>query len=247
MAPMPALTRASTIGPLADALRARGGSADRLFRQADLPLGIIDAPQTLVPLNRQTRLVEMATVEVGDPALPLRLAAAAGVSGLGPYAPRILGAPSLGEAISVGNGLTAAILQSATVTRLRVAGAEARWSYRVDTAIEAGRSTNERLAVGYIMALVRRFAGPDWTPSRIELPGHVERGAIEAALGCDLVLGPEAAVVFPADLLTVAPPATRFGGTVGGTDDLPAPEDLPRHVRTLIDLALLDGRPNATG
>ena len=42
-------TRASTLGPIAEVVTAAGGSIERVFRRADLPLALLEAPDTLVP------------------------------------------------------------------------------------------------------------------------------------------------------------------------------------------------------
>lgn len=237
-----ALTRASTIGPLVDVIDRDGGSVARVFRAADLPVRLVERPEMLVPLAFQTRLVAAAAREIGDDLLPVRLSAAAGTAGLGAYAGHVLGAPTLGAAIAIGNALVHRILQSSTVTRLERRGATVRWLYRVDAPLDAGRAENEMLAVGYILAMLRRFAGPGWTPIRVEFPGPPPpgRAAIERGFAAPLARGPDAAVVFPADLLDVAGPGPAADPDAA---TLPAPHDLPSRVRAMVDLAMLDGAP----
>jgi len=240
-----ALTRASTIGPIVDIVDRGGGSVERVFSAAELPLHLSETPDALVPLRDQFKLVEFAARELGDEALPARLATSAGIAGLGAYGKRFIAAPSLGTAIRMGNDIIGSTLQSATRMTLTVDRGLARWTYDVADPARIGRQKNAILATGYIVHLLRRFVGANWTPNRAELPGAPPQGrtAIEALYRCEIVSGNEVAVSFPADFLEIPNPAPAHCDAVEIDRALPPSDDFCASVRELIRLSLLDKRP----
>lgn len=243
----PALTRASTLGPIVDFVKQGNGSVERVFRAAELPLQICERPDILIPLRDQFKLVELAAQELGDDALPARLSTLSKVTGLGEYGRQFMAAPTLGTAIRHGNKIYTSILQSATRMTLTVEGGMARWTYRVTELGQVGRQKNEILAIGYMLDLLRRFAGKDWTPDRVELPGAPLQGctAVEMLYRCEISPGNIVSTVFPAELLDIPNPAPAFG-TTNSCDELPTLEDFYGYVRELVRLGLLDGHPQRT-
>ena len=239
-----AFTRASTIGPIAEAVESAGGSIARVFRKSELPLRLLERPDHLMLLRDQFRLVEHAAREVGDDALPARLSTAAGIAGLGPYGRHLASFSRLGCAITDGYSALAPLLQAATHMEVRVDGRWARWTYSVTEPIVAGRQKNELLAIGYMLDLLRHFTGERWSPARAELPGRTLQGraSVEAAFRCEMASGDVAAVVFPAELLDMPNPKPV---DFRDRDEryVPAPDDFLECVAHVILLGLLDGRP----
>jgi AraC-like DNA-binding protein len=240
-------TKARSNGAIADAVERSGGSIARVFSRADLPLGLIEQPDLLVPLRDQVHLLECASREIGDAALPARLAAEAGIPGLGIYGSRLLAAPTLEAAIARANLLIGALLQSATSIRLQLDGPWTRWTYELTDRIEVGRQKHDILALTYMLDLLRRFAGSRWTPTQVEVAGPpvMGRTAVEEVLSSELSHGGVSAIVFPTELLEL--PNLRQGmpaesGIVVETP-LPHPQDLVKCVEHLVRLALLEGRP----
>jgi AraC-like DNA-binding protein len=242
-----AFTKARSNGPIAEAVERAGGSIARVFARADLPLGLIEQPDLLVPLRDQVRLLEYAAREVGDAALSARLASEAGIPGLGIYGNRLLSAPSLEIAVGRASLLIGTLLQSATSIHLDVDGRWARWTYQISDRTEVGRQKHDILALSYMLDLLRRFTGQRWTPPRVEVAGPPIMGrlAVEEVLSCDLSLGEVSAITFPAELLEL--PNLRLGpGEPAAIDSempLPDPQDVVRCVEHLVRLALLEGRP----
>ncbi len=237
------LTKARSMGPVAEAVERAGGSIARVFRRAELPLQLIDEPERLILLRDQLYLVECAAREIGDEAFTARLSTGAGFRFLGSFGRRVGAAPRLDLAIACCNEFIGPMLQSATSLTLEVSGGLARWSYQVTDPVIVGRQKNEILAFGYMRDMLRRFAGPAWSPIRADLPGppFAARAANEIVLGCDIVRGDVAALVFSAALLDVENP---FSSPLAETDDaVPDPDDLLACVDALVALALLDGRP----
>jgi AraC-like DNA-binding protein len=233
-----ALTRVETVGPLARVIEASGGSAARVFAKAGLPIQLLDEPHRLILLRDQFRLVETAARDIGDVALSARLSSAAGLDGLGPYGTHLRSFARLGGAIAVGYRSFASMLQAATSMEITVVGGLARWSYAVTAPIAVGRQKNELLALGYMLAVLRQFAGEYFTPDRIELPGSPNgRSAIEEVFRGGTANGPRAAIVFPAELLN-APNPEPLAMAASETASLPGEGDLSAVIRHLILLSL---------
>lgn len=240
-----ALTRASTLGPIMDFVKQGNGSVERVFRTAELPIRICEKPDILIPLRDQSKLVELAARELGDDALPARLSNAVGITtGLGFYGKQLIAAPTLGDAIRHGNRICSSTLQSATHMILTTRNRVACWTYQVADSGQIGRQKNEILAIGYMLDLLRRFAGKDWTPDRVELPGAPLQGrtAIETLYQCDISPGNIVSIIFPAKLLQTPNPMP-VPATIDRYDELPTLEDFCGYVRELVRLGLLDGQP----
>lgn len=240
------LTRAATMGPVADLVRRSGGRVDPLFRRSGLSPRLLEEPERLILLRDQFRLVESAARAVGDDGFGARLSVEVGFAGLGRYAHRIQSSGTLGEAVTRVNTTIADGLQSATRTWVERCGRDVRWNYCVTEPVELGRQQNELLALGYQLSLLRGFAGARWRPVRIEIPEvrRPVRVAAEAAFGCAVVPGECAAVVFPMRVLTLVNPLRitlmppeRSGDAVPDTDDLTACAE------RVLEAVLLERRP----
>jgi AraC-like DNA-binding protein len=241
-------TKARSNGALADAVEIRGGSITRVFARAELPLSLIDQPELLVPLRDQVHLLEYASREIGDAALSARLASEAGIPGLGVYGDRLLSAPRLEAAIARASLLIGALLQSSTSLRLDVDGPRARWTYDISVSTGVGRQKHDILALGYMLDLLRRFAGPRWTPPQVEVigPPIMGRAAVQDVLSCELSRGDVSAIIFPSELLELPSLRSRLPDDAGIVEierPVPDPRDIVQCVEHLIRLALLEGRP----
>ena len=246
MGAAPGLTRMRSIGPLAEAVRLAGGSVERVFRRADLPLKLLDEPERLILLSDQLHLLECAAREIGDAALPARLATTGGILALGHYGERVCSAPRLREAIILATELIAPLLQTETKIELKIQRDTVRWTYVVTDASDVGRQKNEILAIGYMLDLLRRFLGPSWTPARATVSGGslLDRTTTENTLRCDLSVATEASVQFSSTFLDAI-------NSNGSQSVFPVPEiDVPERpslalcTEHLIDLGLLEGRPS---
>jgi len=240
-------TKARTNGAIADAVERAGGSIQRVFAAADLPLGLIDQPDILVPLRDSVRLLEYASREIGDAALSARTASEAGIPGLGVYGNHLLAAPCLEAAITRASWMIGSLLQSSTNLRLQVNPPWARWTYEISDAADIGRQKHEILALSYMLDLLRRFAGARWTPSQIEVAGApiMGRVAVEDVLSGSLSRGEVSAIVFPSELLELPNirPGPHDDPVIIDDDAMPDPRDIVKCVEHLVMLALLDGRP----
>ena len=238
-----ALTRVSTIGPIADVIEAAGGSVARVFRRSELPLELIGQPSRLILLSDQFRLVENAAREIGDDAFAARLSTTGGIKGLGPYGRLLLSFDSLGAAITKGYPKYASLLQAATEMDLVVREGLARWSYQITAPIAVGRQRNEILAIGYMLNILRHFAGVRWTPEAILVPGILPgRTQIEDVFAGRVMRGARATVVFPADLLDLPNPSLRpWRGA--SDDEIPNDREFVGIAEHMIRLCLLEKSP----
>ncbi|MGQ0464006.1 MAG: AraC family transcriptional regulator ligand-binding domain-containing protein [Sporichthyaceae bacterium] len=238
------MTRAGSMGPVADFLRRNGVPPDPVFRRHGLSTRLVDEPERLILLRDQLALVETAARTAGDDVFGARLSTHVGFLGLGEFGRWVQGLPTLGEALVVSNAGMAQGLQTATAMRLAQSDGVARWTYEVTERVQTGRRQNELLALGYQLDLLRHFFGPRWLPIRLEVPQARPTlcAAAAAVYRCEVAAGPVAAVVFPEHLLGRANPATA--GQANPPDDrLPADVDLIACVAHLIAAASLERRP----
>jgi AraC-like DNA-binding protein len=245
-------TRASTLGPIAEVVTAAGGSIGRVFRRADLPLGLLNSPDTLVPLREHFRLLSTASRELQDELFSARLGRQVTLANLGVYARWVTQAACLHEAIHRADTSLPYMMQSATRLVLRLHGRQASWSYEIaDTAFE-GRQQNEILALSYMIAVVRYYAGADWAPDTVVVRGTPLQmiGPLEDVLRANVVFRDRpSAIIFDRTLLATVHPSLgvpRAGLSAEDLDrafDLPDPDDLVASVSALIGLELLDQYP----
>jgi AraC-like DNA-binding protein len=225
------------MGPVADALLRAGAPLQRVFARAEAPLGLIDNPDRIIPLRDQLALVEHATREIGDEALPVRLSSGAGVGWLGPYGVNLQSAATLRDAIVMANTLIAEGLQTATEMRISEHGRQAIWTYRVVDDATFGRQRNELLAFGYMQDLVRAFVGRSWRADHVVLPGPLAAcGVVEQALGTHIRNGEIAGIALASELLELPNPARKGAAAL---DPLPHPDDFLGIVAQLTRTSLL--------
>jgi AraC-like DNA-binding protein len=163
------------------------------------------------------------------------------------YGARLLSAPQLESAIARASLLIGTLLQSSTNLRLQIDPPWARWTYDISDSTAVGRQKHDLLALSYMLDLLRRFAGPRWTPTQIQVMGPPVQGrmVVEDVLSCELSRGEVSAIIFPSELLEL--PNVRPGpdddGIVDQEAPLPGPGDTVKCVEHLVRLALLEGRP----
>jgi AraC-like DNA-binding protein len=245
-------TRASTLGPIADVVTANGGSIERVFRRAELPIRLLESPDTLLPLRDHFRLLSIASRELRDEAFAARLGRQTSIAGLGVYGKWVIQAPTLLEAIHRAGTSLPHMMQSATRLSVRRDGDEAHWSYELADPATDGRPQNEILALWYMIVMIRHFVGAGWLPNRIMvggLPANARR-RIDEQMGVDTVIcNRPGTIVFDQRLLMAVNPHLNANRGLSADEldrifDIPDPDDMPGNVGALIDLELLDGRPD---
>lgn len=238
-------TRASALGPIADFVDARGGSIERIFAKADLPLALLDNPDLPLPLRDQFTILSEAGLEIGDPFFGAALGQLVSMERLSAFGAWVTGAPTLAGAIDRSHRGLNRFLQTATVLHFRVFGSTARWSIEFLDAGRDGRFQNELLGVSYLIDGVRAFAGRSWTPDlvRSTCTGPSEAAALEKVFSAPVKYGePVSAVEFDMALLS----ATGRRKTDPRFEAEPAipPDSVYREdVAALAAIALLEGHP----
>src|SRR5688572_354079 len=160
----PGFTRASALGPIASVVEGLGGSIGRILQDVDLPLALLERRELVVPLREQFRLLERAARATGDEHFGARLGSRVKARELNAFGRWVCAAPTLAAAIDRSSAGIAAMLQTSTVLSLEVRGGCARWSIEFLEPECEGRYHNELLGAGYLIDLVRTYAGPRWTP-----------------------------------------------------------------------------------
>jgi len=245
-------TRASSLGPIAGFVREQGGSIARVFRQADLPLQIIEAPETLVPLKEQFRLLHRAARETGDPEFGARLGQNVRVQNLGAFGSWVSAAHDLDGALArSGQGLNA-MLQSSTMLKLERFGPTARWSVELLEPASEGRYQHELLALCYMLDILRFYAGQQWSPDIVLTAGPkgAHKGVLERLYKAVVLSGQRVpAIQFDWCILTCVRPfrlATADGvlpPVCKGEPPIPGKSDDLGAIAAIAALSLLNGYP----
>lgn len=181
-------TRASALGPIADFVDVQGGSITRVMDDVDVPLAILDHPDTLVPLKEQFRVLERAARDIGDPYFGARLGRNVRIANLSAFGKWVSEAHSVRDAIGRSNRGLNVYLQTGTVLTLTEAGPHACWSIEfLDPGFE-GKYQNELLGLSYLIDVVRCFTGPHWVPDAVytTCARHRQDGVLEQIFGTNV-------------------------------------------------------------
>lgn len=249
MAPrLSGFTRASSLGPIADFMGRQGGSIQRVLKDVDLPLGLLEHPEALVPLREQFRLLERSARETGDEFFGARLGQVVRSRDLSHFGAWVCSAPTLSGAISRARAGINRMLQTSTVLTLVHQRQIARWYIEFVEPQSEGRHHNELLGVSYLIDTVREYAGATWHPLAVftALPSGSPRAALEDIFRCEVFHGhPVPGIAFDARLLRSARAAVeeRPGSGAAPEPGVPGQQDAIASVAAITDLALHEGLP----
>lgn len=249
MAPrLSGFTRASSLGPIVDFMDRQGGRIDRVLRDVDLPFALIEEPDILVPLREQFRFLERAARETGDPCFGARLGQAVSSPSLSAYGAWVCSAATLRQAMRRARAGLATMLQTSTNLYVADEGAGVRWSIEFVEPETDGRHHNELLGVGYMMDMVRVYAGARWRPDvvRTALPAGTPRGELERILATDVSHGHAMpSITFDAALLDASRHAAPSAPAEPASREPPVPRsgDMLATISAVIELALHEGYP----
>ncbi|WP_461318596.1 AraC family transcriptional regulator ligand-binding domain-containing protein [Bradyrhizobium barranii] len=168
-----------------------------MFRRADLPLALLESPDTLLPLRDHFRLLMVTSRELHDEVFAARLGRQTSIAGLGVFGRWVTQAPTLLEAIQRAGTSLPHMLQNATQLVVRRYDSDIHWSYELTDPARDGRQQNEMLAIWYMIAVIRHFAGPGWLPSRIVLQDIANRlrSPVGELMGTDTAIGNTASAI----------------------------------------------------
>lgn len=250
MAPrLSGFTRASSLGPIASFMDRQGGSIARVLSDVDLPFALLEQPEIVVPLREQFRFLERAAKETGDPYFGARLGQAVASPRLSAYGAWVCRADTLREAMKRAHAGLAAMLQTSTNLYVSRDGDCVRWSIEFVEPETEGRHHNELLGIGYMMDVVRVYAGPKWRPRvvRTALPKGERRAELESILGANVAHADSMpSFTFDAVLLDrnrAARSRTEPGPSGGGEPELPNRSDEVATIAAVIDLAVYEDYP----
>lgn len=242
------VTRASSLGPIGIFMDRHGGSIARVLQRVDLPLAILDQRQLIVPLQAQFRLLERAARETGDAHFGARLGQVVKGKDLSAFGAWVCAAPTLRQAITRSHAGLNKMLQTSTNLTFTCRNGIARWTVEFVEPEAEGRHHNEFLAIGYMIDMIRVYAGPRWTPNVVmtALPAASPRSEIEQIFATNVSHGhPVPAIEFDAKLLTRAPFADMATTEAAASDEPPVPGqgDALATIAAVIELALHEGYP----
>jgi AraC-like DNA-binding protein len=196
------LIRAASAAGVVRFLSAVGAPVERTWERAGLPPAALAEPERLVPLRSIARFVDESAATQGIEDLGLRAGATHGLETMGTFGGAIRGATTIGDTARTASAAVSSFNSSASHW-VTLDGDRARLCRRL---VEADASSVhvDLVAIAIMVNLLRRAAGPDWTPSRIEIQCRApftlrERGILGDA---DVrVGGPVTSVEFPRKLL----------------------------------------------
>ncbi|WP_072392865.1 AraC family transcriptional regulator [Hyphomicrobium sp. CS1GBMeth3] len=243
------VTRASSLGPISEFMDRHGGSIARVLRDVDLPFALLDQPEIIVPLREQFRLLERAARETGDACFGARLGQAVSSPNLSAYGAWVCSADTLRQAMRRAHAGLGTMLQTSTNLYVAREGTSVRWSIEFVEPETDGRHHNELLGVGYMMDLIRVYAGPKWRPHvvRTALPVGTPRRELESIFATNVSNGHAmASITFDAALLNAS--RHRVAQSTAGEQpqaEPPVPKngDTLATFATVVELALHEGYP----
>lgn len=249
MAPrLSGFTRASSLGPIGTFMDRHGGSIERVLRDVDLPFAILERRDIVVPLREQFRLLERSARETGDEYFGARLGQVVKSRELSAFGAWACAAPTLEEAIQRAHAGLNVMLQTSTVLAFSHRGPRVRWSIEFVEPETDGRHHNEFLGVGYMIDMIRVYAGPRWHPHVVmtALPCGTPRNALEDIFGTNISHGHAVpAIEFEASLLDNGPYVTpaSASGVEPSEPAVPRHDDTVATISSVIELALHEGYP----
>jgi AraC-like DNA-binding protein len=246
-------TRASALGPIARIVEQGGGSITRVFQDVDLPFALLENPDVPVPLKEQFRVLHRAAREIGDAHFGAQLGRHVRIENLSAFGLWVSRADDLYDAIDRSRRGLNVFLQTATVLELRETENGVCWSIEFLDPASDGRYQNELLGLGYLIDVVRCFAGREWMPNliRTTTTDRAATGYLEQLYGTNVSTGHRvSAIDFDRELLWAPNIAggTRLPQTpveLGSEPVVPVTNEDPEAVAAVALLALLERQPRA--
>lgn len=242
---MQGYTRASAFGPIAGFVDHRGGSIERVFQRADLPLALLDHPNQPLPLQEQFRLLHEAGREIGSPYVGAELGQLVQLEKLSAFGTWVSSAASLANAIDRAHRGLNRFLQTATVLQFQLNEDRACWSIEFLDPGSEGRFQNELLGISYLIDCVRAYAGANWAPLLIRstAQGPRQAAALEKIFGAPVhPNAPCSSIEFDAALLSAKSQRVQHI-TFASEPDIPNSFSHKDQVAALAAIALLEGQP----
>jgi AraC-like DNA-binding protein len=245
----PGFTRASSLGPIAEVVDWQGASIARLLNDVDLPLALLDAPETLLPLREQFRLLERAARATGEAHFGARLGQQVRMRELSAFGRWVSEAATLAAAIERAHRGLNAMLQTSTVVELKRVGDRMTWSIEFLDPECDGRYQNELLGASYMIDCVRFFAGAGWAPDYVltTAPRGDTKSELEEIFRAEVSTGHAVTTIAfdPALLACGGARGVAAGPAWAGDDEPPLPSDADAGsaIAAVMSLALTERAP----
>ncbi len=243
--------RLRDLGGLPDMVVALSGPEGlaRMFREQQLPLGLLDSPDTPVPMRDLVALYQRAAEICGIRSFGLEASIDVDVADHGLVARYVLQASTLGKAL---DNFRAALPfhESGSELRVECGGGEARVCYTNIYQDMIGWRHAGDFTLCIIVGVIRHYLGHDWAPIRVETcyPKGDWTQDHEDAFAAPLHHIPdEVAIVINREDLHRAKPNRRgldcelVSLAEIRNNDLPLPRNLPQVVANVIDGRLAYG------
>ena len=164
------LTRASGFGPLPQMFEARVGEQAlfKVFESAKLPIGLLSAPHTPIPVQAMMALHERCARHLGDRTFGLTVGAAMMPAGYGLWGQFGISASTLGEAL---RRLEATFWAHQTGAYLELVRDEDHWvwRYRTGRQFTSGHMQHSDHVILPMIAVCQLYLGRTWWPEWVEV------------------------------------------------------------------------------
>ncbi len=177
-----ALTRASELIQITDAMDRFGLSPDRVMRRAKLPMWHFCDPDDLIPSSHIYTLMDEAARSLGTPAFGLLAGVESSITTMGSYGAMIAGSLTTHHALTRSCRLIH-LHNAGSQLSLAEAGDNAWFYHSAFEGPESGRRQKELYVLMRMIDHVRLGAGPAWQPAKVclqtyEAPERELQGAL---------------------------------------------------------------------
>lgn len=248
------LTRSSGFGPLPDLTEEMAGSKalDAIFADQNLPLGVIEDRDVLLPLSAMIGVFESAGRVAGDRTFGYLVGSGMRPKDYGPWAHYSATAPTLAVALERA-GRTVQYQQPGGSLTLEKSGEAVVWRYRHAASAGFGTHHSDHV-VGAMMRFVRVYLGPFWRPvwAEVDYPRDPGAASLETLLAAPILFersGPGIGIG-AADLCAASPHRMNGSPTLVDVQAQAVLSGFAEPVHTLLAiliLRLVEGRSDIDG
>lgn len=228
-APLP-LIRLSQLHPFVRIVDDLGAQSETLLRAANLPVyGLCDRPESFVSELSLWAFLDHAEASFGSRETGWEIGIRSAVEDIGDFGADIMGSSTLGVALQK---LCADVGTHSSHACFGLAGSGRDvWFWRRGVkGIDVGCRAVEQYVVAFILQIVRRAAGPDWSPSAIRIQDTEALWAesCESLANVPIACGSrDTAILIPRLLLPLPMETARAGSSSPAGERLtPAPDFL---------------------
>jgi AraC-like DNA-binding protein len=210
----PAMIHAGALGNVPEFFAGEIGwrRVEAIFSDVGIPVGVTQHPEWRVPWSAVSAVIENCARAVGDASIGLVLCRHTSLDTYGAWGQYLRSAPTLRDALHRGYRTLHFHSPGDAIALVRVPG-RLRLYYRFAVLGGFGSDNASYCAASVMLSMIRAYAGPAWTPRRLQLsvPGIRNESAISEAFSCDVVLGGSAiAFDIPDDVLDLPRPPSRL-------------------------------------